>query len=61
MGIIKSECVCARTFAIREEATIEIFEYIECFYNKYRIHSTLGRSSLDEFESEHGKRRSEAA
>lgn len=61
MGIIKSECVHARTFAIYEEATIENFEYIECFYNKHRIHSALGWLSLDELESEHGKRRSEAA
>ena len=61
MGIIKSECVHARTFASREEAAIEIFEYIECFYNKHRIHSALGWLSPDEYESEHGKRRSEAA
>lgn len=38
MGIIKSECVHARTFTTRDEATLEIFEYIECFYNKHRIH-----------------------
>ena len=50
MGIIKSECVHAKTFASREEATLEIFEYIECFYNKIRIHSALGWMSPNEFE-----------
>lgn len=61
MGIIESECARARTFAAREEAAIEIFEYIECFCNKRRIHSALGWLNPDEYESEHGKRRSEAA
>lgn len=53
MGTIKSECVHARTFATRDEAAIEIFEYIECFYNKARIHSALGWMSPDEFERAH--------
>ena len=43
MGIVESECVVhARMFDAREEAAIEIFERIECFYNKHRIHSALG-------------------
>jgi transposase InsO family protein len=50
MGIIKSECAHAKTFANREEAALEIFEYIECFYNKIRIHSALGWMSPNEFE-----------
>ncbi|MGG3843811.1 IS3 family transposase [Anoxybacillus kestanbolensis] len=28
------------TFATREETKHRIFEYIECFYNSERIHST---------------------
>lgn len=50
MSCIKAECVHARTFASREEATLEIFDYIECFYNRTRIHSALGWLSPDEFE-----------
>ena len=53
MGIIKSECVHARTFDDREQAAIEIFDYIECFYNKLRIHSALGWLSPVEFEKKY--------
>ena len=52
-GIVKSECVHARTFATRDQAAIEIFEYIERFYNRARIHSALGWMSPDEFERAH--------
>lgn len=45
MGLIKSECVHARTFETRERAALEIFEYIECFYNRVRIHSAQGTSA----------------
>ena len=51
MGIIKTECVHARTFDSREQASPGIFEYIECFYNRVRIHSALGWVSPREFES----------
>ena len=54
MGIIKSECVRARTFASREEAALEVFEYIECFYNRVRTRSALGWLSPEQFEREHG-------
>ena len=37
-------------FKTREEAKAMIFEYIEVFYNKKRIHSTLGYVSPCEFE-----------
>ncbi|MCF6412911.1 IS3 family transposase [Collinsella tanakaei] len=53
MGLIKSECVHARTFETREQAALEIFEYIECFYNRVRIHSALGHLSPEEFEARH--------
>lgn len=53
MGIIKSECVHARTFKTREEASLEIFEYIECFYNRVRMHSALGYLSPEEYEKKH--------
>lgn len=50
MGIVKSECVHARTYATREEAALDLFEYIEVVYNRARIHSALGYLSLAEFE-----------
>lgn len=56
MGVIKSECVHARTYDTREQAALDIFDYIECFYNRLRIHSALGWLSPAEFEAAHGKK-----
>lgn len=53
MGTIKSECVHARTYRDRDQAAMEIFEYIECFYNRLRLHSALGYMSPCEFEETH--------
>lgn len=53
MGIIKSECVHAKTYRDREQAALEIFEYIECFYNRLRTHSALGYMSPCEYEDAH--------
>ena len=50
MGVIKAECVHARTFESRERAALEILGYIECFYNRARTHSALGHLSPEEFE-----------
>ena len=50
MGVIKAECVHARTFESRERAALEIFEYIECSCNRARTHSALGYLSPEEFE-----------
>jgi putative transposase len=38
---------CLRT---REEARTQVFEYIEVFYNRERLHSTLGYRSPEEYE-----------
>lgn len=50
MGTIKSEAVHARVYDSREEAELDLFEYIECIYNRVRIHSALGYMSPAEFE-----------
>ena len=50
MGIVKSECVHARTYATREEAALDLFERIEAVYNRIRTHSALGFMSPAEFE-----------
>jgi len=38
---LKGECVARQEFQSRQEARLVIFEYIECFYNRERRHSTL--------------------
>lgn len=50
MSTIKTECVHRQTFQSREEAQIEIFDYIERFYNTLRMHSALDYLSPKEFE-----------
>lgn len=50
MGIVKSECVHAQTYATREEAALDLFERIEVVYNRARIHSALGYLSPAKFE-----------
>ncbi len=50
-GTLKRELVYHRRYGTREEATQDIFEYIEVFYNRKRRHSTLGYDSPAEFEA----------
>jgi putative transposase len=50
-GTLKRELVYHRRYATRNEATQDIFEYIEVFYNRRRRHSTLGYDSPAEFEA----------
>ena len=41
---LKMELVYRQTFATRQQAREAIFEYIEVFYNRQRLHSALGMS-----------------
>ena len=50
-GTLKRELVYHRHYATRDEATRDIFEYIEVFYNRMRRHSALGYDSPAEFEA----------
>jgi len=52
-GTLKTECVTAQ-FATHASARTTIFEYIEVWYNRKRLHSTLGYLSPTEFERLHG-------
>jgi transposase InsO family protein len=45
-----------KTFETREQAQLEIFEYIEAFYNRLRMHSALGFMSPTEFEEKMTKK-----
>ena len=47
---LKAELQNNERFASREEAKSQLFEYIEVFYNRQRMHSTLGYKSPAEFE-----------
>lgn len=46
----KVECVYATKFKSFDQAKLEIFEYIEIFYNRKRRHSALGYLSPMQFE-----------
>lgn len=48
---LKTELTHHHRFKTREEAKQAIFEYIEVFYNRVRIHSTNGYLSPVEFET----------
>ena len=61
MGVIKSECVHARTFEGREQAALEIFEYIECSCNRVRIHSAIDWMSPTDFEAKMAEEVAETA
>ena len=49
-GTLKRECVNGIVYATHEEARRSIFEYIETWYNRRRIHSSLGFLSPTAFE-----------
>lgn len=49
-GTLKRELIYGTRFRTRAEARQAIFEYIEVFYNRIRLHSTLGYMSPEEYE-----------
>ena len=46
---LKAECVYHHKFADKEQAARIVFEYIEIWYNRKRLHSALGYFSPEEF------------
>lgn len=48
---LKTELVHHQNYATRDQARASIFEYIEVFYNRTRIHSTLSYMSPETFEA----------
>jgi putative transposase len=54
ISTLKNELVHHVQFKTREEARTAIFEYIEVFYNRQRLHQTLGYLSPAEFERRAG-------
>ena len=47
---LKTELIHHEKFKTRDEARLSVFEYIEAFYNRRRIHSHLNYESPEEFE-----------
>ncbi len=51
-GTLKKELVHHRKFRTRAEARRDIFDYIEVFYNRERLHSSLGYLSPLNYEKQ---------
>lgn len=46
---LKVEAIYGETFKTRQQAQITLFDYIEVFYNRQRLHSTLGFQTPNAF------------
>ncbi len=49
-SVFKKELVYLEKFKTRKEVTAKIFEYIACFYNGKRIHSSIGYHTPNQYE-----------
>ena len=49
-GTLKAEALSGRSFTSRQQAQLSIFDYVETFYNRLRLHSALGYLSPVDFE-----------
>ncbi len=49
---LKTECTHEKRYSTRAEARVDVIDYIEMFYNSYRLHSTLEYQSPNDFEKE---------
>ena len=47
---LKTEMIYHEDFETRDQAYRAIFEWVEAFYNRHRLHSTLGYKSPVDFE-----------
>jgi putative transposase len=51
---LKTERIGKKAYRTRAQANADVFDYIECFYNPTRRHSTLAYLSPIDFEREAG-------
>jgi putative transposase len=51
---LKTKRTARKTYRTRDEAKADVFDYIECFYNAKRRHSTIGYRSPMKFEMQTG-------
>jgi putative transposase len=50
-GTLKRELIHGKSYATRNQARTDVFEFIEVFYNRQRLHSALGYRSPTEYEA----------
>lgn len=50
-GKLKTEMVYHQRFATKDQARAAVFDYIEGFYNRRRLHAALGYLSPEQFEA----------
>ena len=60
-GVLKAEMVDHERFATRQEARDKLFDYIEVFYNRMRIHSAADYFAPAEYEARYHAQLKEAA
>ena len=48
---LKNELIHDRDYHPRDEARVEVFEFIEVFYNRQRLHQSLDYVSPEQFET----------
>lgn len=51
-GTLKTELVNSMNYPTRKAAHASLFEWIECWYNPKRLHSSLGYLSPEQFEAQ---------
>jgi len=56
-GTLKLELIPDKAFVSREAARLAVFDYIETFYNRTRMHSALGYQSPDQYEKQFNRLR----
>ncbi len=49
-GLLKRERINRVIYLTRDEARADVFDYIECFYNRKRRHGYVGNISPADFE-----------
>ena len=58
---LKKECIHRRSWATRAQVRHAVFDYIEVFYNRQRLHSSLGYLTPAEYEAIHQPNAAHAA
>ena len=54
---LKLELVPDKAFSSRDAARLAVFDYIETFYNRIRMHSALDYQSPDQYEKQFNRLR----